>query len=125
MCSFYKMDKIINTTPFPFPFVIFLSGFFIEFFIDSVATLNRLGYSIGSLCNYLVSLLYVDGGKKNYLNPMNLENTKLMEEYFLITSKVVEEDFGEDMALMQTLWSLTLLGELNLGSGDKYSVNYE
>jgi len=106
----------------PIPFVDPEFGSFIECYIDSVATVKGVEYSIGSPCDYSVALCYFD--KDGQLNPVELEDSKLMDEVFPIAEEIVEDEFGEELALVRTPQTLTLVGELELDNDDDES-DYE
>jgi len=100
----------------PTPFVDPDTGSFIECYMDSVATIQGVEYLIGSPCDYCVALCYFD--EEGELNPVELDDTELMDEVFPIAETIVEEEFGEELALMRTPQTLTLVGELELGEDD-------
>lgn len=112
-----SLDKLDDSeSEVPTPFVDPETGSFIECFIDSVATVKGLKYSIGVPCDYSVALCYFD--KDGELNPVDLEDHDLMSDVFPVAESIVEEEFGEELALMRTPQTLTLVGELELGEDD-------
>lgn len=96
---------------------------FIECYVDSVATVNHVEYSIGSPCDYAVALCYF--GDDGELNPVDLDDDALMDEVFPIAASIVEEEFGEELALMRTPQTLTLVGELELGGDDMEEYEFD
>mmetsp|Transcript_22351 Transcript_22351/g.40292 ORF Transcript_22351/g.40292 Transcript_22351/m.40292 type:complete len:261 (+) Transcript_22351:149-931(+) len=81
----------------------------IDCYIDSYATVDGVEYAIGSPCDYAVALCYFEGDEQ--LVPIELEDP-LMEEIFPIAEGIIEEEFGEELVLLRTPQTLTLVGEL-------------
>jgi len=81
----------------------------IDCYIDSYATVEGVEYAIGSPCDYAVALCYFEGDEQ--LVPIELEDP-LMEDIFPIAEGIIEEEFGEELVLLRTPQTLTLVGEL-------------
>lgn len=107
----------------PIPFIDPESGSFIECYIDSVATVKGVDYSIGSPCDYSVALCFFD--EDGQLNPVELDDEELMDEVFPIAEEIVEDEFGEELALMKTPQTLTLVGELELGGDEDDEYEFD
>lgn len=105
-----------ETSNNPVPFIDPETGSFIECYVDSIATVNAVDYSIGSPCDYSVALCYFD--KDGQLNPVELDDVELMDEVFPVAEEIVEDEFGEELALIRTPQTLTLVGELELDDED-------
>jgi Protein of unknown function (DUF3727) len=90
------------------PFLDEVGNSFIECYADSVATVAGVEYTIGVPCDYCVALCYMEDED---LIPVEL-NDKLMDDIFPIAENIVNEEFGEDLALQRTPQTLTLVGEL-------------
>merc|ERR1712071_408436 len=105
----------------PTPFVDPESGSFIDCYVDSIATIEGIEYSIGSPCDYAVALCYFDD--RGELNPVELDaafdKEGLMDDVFPVAERIVEEEFGEELALVRTPQTLTLVGELELDGEDQ------
>jgi len=105
---------------------------FIECYIDAVATLTSLSkegkqkqkteYYIGTPCDYSVTLCYFDEatGALQPVEDIRDEdaNNQLMDEIFPIAASIVEEEFGDELGLVRTPQTLTLVGELELDDDD-------
>lgn len=122
-CSFRKLDESADATPLPFVDPSSLSNGnndnahpFIECFVDSVAVVHGVEYSIGSPCDYAVALCYFTADGE--LLPVGLDDTAMLDEVFPIAAEIVEDEFGEELALVRTPQTLTLVGELELGDGE-------
>jgi len=81
----------------------------IDCYIDSYATVDDVEYAIGSPCDYAVALCYFEGDEQ--LVPIELDDP-LMEEIFPIAEEIIEDEFGEELVLLRTPQTLTLVGEL-------------
>lgn len=114
---------------------------FIECYIDAVATLTSLKggnkqkteYYIGTPCDYSVTLCYFDE-TTGALQPVedvrdegdsNNNNNQLMDEIFPIAAGIVEEEFGDELGLVRTPQTLTLVGELELDDDDDDDDNFD
>jgi hypothetical protein len=92
----------------PIPFLDQDGTSFIECYADAIATIGGVEYTIGVPCDYCVALCYFEN---ETLIPVEL-NDKLMDDIFPIAENIVNEEFGEDLALQRTPQTLTLVGEL-------------
>jgi hypothetical protein len=92
----------------PIPFLDQDGSSFIECYPDAIATIGGVEYTIGVPCDYCVALCYMENDN---LVPVEL-NDKLMDDIFPIAENIVNEEFGEDLALQRTPQTLTLVGEL-------------
>jgi len=90
---------------------------FIECFADSVAIVKGVEYTIGTPCDYAVALCYFDDEEN--LVPIELDDI-MMDDIFPIAESIVEEEFGEELVLVRTPQTLTLVGELEEGEEDDY-----
>lgn len=81
----------------------------IDCYIDSYATVDGVEYAIGSPCDYAVALCYFEGDEQ--LVPLELDDP-LMDDVFPIAEEIIEEEFGEELVLLRTPQTLTLVGEL-------------
>lgn len=83
----------------------------IDCYIDSYATVEGVEYCIGSPCDYAVALCYFgDGGDDDeQLVPIELDDP-LMDELFPIAEGIIEDEFGEELVLLKTPQTLTLVG---------------
>eukprot|EP00545_Synedropsis_sp_CCMP1620_P007738 CAMPEP_0119005370 /NCGR_PEP_ID=MMETSP1176-20130426/1674_1 /TAXON_ID=265551 /ORGANISM="Synedropsis recta cf, Strain CCMP1620" /LENGTH=225 /DNA_ID=CAMNT_0006957159 /DNA_START=53 /DNA_END=730 /DNA_ORIENTATION=- len=81
---------------------------FIECFVDSVAEVDGVEYTIGVPCDHSVALCYFHGDQ---LVPVELEDD-LMDDVYPIVESIVAEEFGEELVLQRTPQTLTLVGEL-------------
>lgn len=93
----------------PVPFVDKEQGAFIECYCDSETTLDGVQYTIGVPCDHSVALCYFNA--KEQLIPVELDE-ELMDDIFPIAETIVEDEFGEELALQRTPQTLTLVGEL-------------
>jgi len=66
-------------------------------------------YIIGSPCDYAVALCYFD--EDDQLVPVELDDD-LMDDVFPVAANIVADEFGDELALMRTPQTLTLVGEL-------------
>ena len=73
-------------------------------------------YAVGSPCDYCVALCSFENGDQ--LVPVE-EEDEIMDRLFPIAEKVVEEEFGEDLSLVRTAQTLTLVGELDLDEDEE------
>ena len=83
----------------------------IDCYIDSYATVEGVEYCIGSPCDYAVALCYFgDGGDDDeQLVPIELDDP-MMDEIFPIAEGIIEDEFGEELVLLKTPQTLTLVG---------------
>jgi Protein of unknown function (DUF3727) len=93
----------------PIPFMDLESNSFIECYVDAVAEVDGVEYTIGVPCDHAVALCYFD--EENQLVPVELEDD-LMDDVFPIAESIVAEEFGEELVLQRTPQTLTLVGEL-------------
>lgn len=91
------------------PFIEAGGNSFIECYADSIAMLGGVEYTIGVPCDYCVALCYFE--PDGNLVPVEL-NDKLMDDIFPVAQNIVDEEFGEELALERTPQTLTLVGEL-------------
>jgi len=103
------MEKL-PPTDIPTPFLDLSTTTVIDCYIDSIATINDVEYSIGTPCDTSVALCYFDEG--DALVPVEL-NEALMDEIFPVAQDILEENFGEELVLQRTPQTLTLVGELD------------
>ena len=88
----------------------------IDCYIDSVATLNGVNYTIGSPCDYAVALCYFESDEQ--LVPIELDDP-LMDDIFPVAEGIIEDEFGEELVLLRTPQTLTLIGELEESEMDE------
>lgn len=81
----------------------------IDCYIDSYANVDGVEYTIGSPCDYCVALCYFDGDDQ--LVPIELDD-ELMDDIFPVAEEIIEDEFGEELVLLRTPQTLTLVGEL-------------
>lgn len=81
----------------------------IDCYVDSYATVDGVEYTIGIPCDYTVALCYFEGDEQ--LVPIELDDP-LMDDIFPIAEGIIEDEFGEELALLRTPQTLTLVGEL-------------
>jgi len=110
-----SLQKLPETDT-PIPFIDLDTKSFIECFIDSVATLNEVEYTIGAPCDYSVALCYFEDDDQ--LVPIELDD-ELMDVIFPIAETIVEDEFGEELVLQRTPQTLTLVGELEEGGDEE------
>lgn len=79
----------------------------IDCYVDSYATVDGIEYTIGVPCDYTVALCYFEGDEQ--LVPIELDDP-LMDEIFPIAEGIIEDEFGEELALLRTPQTLTLVG---------------
>jgi hypothetical protein len=92
------------------------SNSFIECYVDAVAEVDGVEYTIGVPCDHAVALCYFD--EDNQLVPVELED-ELMDDVFPIAESIVAEEFGEELVLQRTPQTLTLVGELDQDDEDQ------
>jgi hypothetical protein len=80
----------------------------IDCYVDSYATVDGVEYTIGSPCDYAVALCYFEG-EDEQLVPIELDDP-LMDDIFPIAEGIIEEEFGEELVLLRTPQTLTLVG---------------
>ena len=100
----------------PIPFMDLESNSFIECYVDAVAEVDGVEYTIGVPCDHAVALCYFD--EENQLVPVELEDD-LMDDVFPIAESIVAEEFGEELVLQRTPQTLTLVGELDEDDEDE------
>lgn len=81
----------------------------IDCYVDSIATLNGVNYTIGVPCDYAVALCYFES--EGQLVPIELDDP-LMDDIFPVAEGIIEDEFGEELVLLRTPQTLTLIGEL-------------
>ena len=79
----------------------------IDCYVDSYATVDGIEYTIGIPCDYTVALCYFEGDEQ--LVPIELDDS-LMDDIFPIAEGIIEDEFGEELALLRTPQTLTLVG---------------
>ena len=85
----------------------------IDCYIDSYATIDGVEYAIGHPCDYAVALCYFEGDEQ--LVPIELDEP-MMDEVFPIAEEIIEEEFGEELVLLRTPQTLTLVGVSYFGA---------
>eukprot|EP00569_Conticribra_weissflogii_P005473 CAMPEP_0171341366 /NCGR_PEP_ID=MMETSP0878-20121228/10144_1 /TAXON_ID=67004 /ORGANISM="Thalassiosira weissflogii, Strain CCMP1336" /LENGTH=232 /DNA_ID=CAMNT_0011843587 /DNA_START=309 /DNA_END=1007 /DNA_ORIENTATION=+ len=88
----------------------------IDCYVDSYATVDGVEYTIGSPCDYAVALCYFEGDDQ--LVPIELDDP-LMDDIFPIAEGIIEDEFGEELVLLRTPQTLTLVGELEESDADE------
>jgi len=88
----------------------------IDCYVDSYATVDGVEYTIGSPCDYAVALCYFEGDEQ--LVPIELDDP-LMDDIFPIAEGIIEDEFGEELVLLRTPQTLTLVGELEESEVDE------
>lgn len=81
----------------------------IDCYVDSYATVGRAEYAIGIPCDYAVALCYFEDDVR--LIPVELDEP-LMDAVFPVAEGIIEDEFGEELVLVRTPQTLTLVGEL-------------
>lgn len=89
----------------------------IDCYVDSYATVDGVEYTIGSPCDYAVALCYFEGDDEQ-LVPIELDDP-LMDDIFPIAEGIIEDEFGEELVLLRTPQTLTLVGELEESEGNE------
>lgn len=87
----------------------------IDCYVDSVATLDGVEYTIGIPCDYAVALCYFEEDEQ--LVPIELDDP-LMDDIFPVAEGIIEDEFGEELVLLRTPQTLTLIGELEENETD-------
>lgn len=87
----------------------------IDCYVDSYATVDGVEYTIGNPCDYAVALCYFEGDEQ--LVPIELDDP-LMDDIFPIAEGIIEDEFGEELVLLRTPQTLTLVGELEESEAD-------
>lgn len=87
----------------------------IDCYIDGRATVDGEDYAIGIPCDYAVALCYFAGDEQ--LVPVELDDP-LMDAVFPIAEDIIEDEFGEELVLLRTPQTLTLVGELEESDDD-------
>jgi hypothetical protein len=80
----------------------------IDCYVDSYATVDGIEYTIGSPCDYAVAICYFEG-EDEQLVPIELDDP-LMDDIFPIAEGIIEDEFGEELVLLRTPQTLTLVG---------------
>jgi hypothetical protein len=88
----------------------------IDCYVDAYVMANEKKYAVGSPCDYCVALCSYEN--EGQLVPIE-EGDEILDRLFPIAEKVIEEEFGEDLALVRTAQTLTLVGELDLDEEDE------
>ncbi|GMH56540.1 hypothetical protein TrRE_jg9028 [Triparma retinervis] len=83
----------------------------IDCYVDAFVVISGRKYAVGSPCDYCVALCSYEN--EGQLVPVE-EGDEVLDRLFPIAEKVIEEEFGEDLALVRTAQTLTLVGELDL-----------
>jgi hypothetical protein len=79
----------------------------IDCYVDSYATVDQVEYTIGSPCDYAVALCYFENDEQ--LVPIELDDP-LMDDIFPVAEGIIEDEFGEELVLLRTPQTLTLVG---------------
>jgi hypothetical protein len=95
----------------PIPFVDTQGDNFIDCYVDSIATINGVKYTVGSPCDHPVALCMYDD--QDELVTIELDD-EYMDQVFPVAENVIEEQFGEELVLVRTPQTLTLAGELDI-----------
>jgi len=111
-----KFEKIDEDDDQVFAFMEVSGERGIDCYIDSYATVDGVEYAIGSPCDYAVALCYFEGDEQ--LVPIELDDP-LMDDIFPIAEGIIEDEFGEELVLLRTPQTLTLVGELEEGELDE------
>lgn len=88
----------------------------IDCYVDSYANVGGVEYTVGSPCDYAVALCYFDEGEQ--LVPIELDED-LMDLIFPVAEAIIEDEFGEELVLLRTPQTLTLVGELEENDEDE------
>ena len=110
------IHKVSEDDDTQIPFLDLKTNSFIECYADSIAIIDGVEYTIGNPCDNSVALCYFDNDGE--LVPIELES-ELMDVIFPLAASIVEEEFGEELALERTPQTLTLVGELEEGEDDE------
>jgi Protein of unknown function (DUF3727) len=105
-----ELHQISDPDQEPVPFLDLTTNTFIECYIDAVAKLEDVEYTIGVPCDHAVLLCYFDEDEQ--LTPIELDD-ELMNDVFPVAESIVAEEFGEELVLQRTPQTLTLVGELD------------
>jgi hypothetical protein len=92
----------------------------IDCYVDSYATVDGVEYTIGNPCDYAVALCYF--AEDDQLVPIELDDP-LMEDIFPIAEGIIEDEFGEELVLLRTPQTLTLVGELEEDEEEDESID--
>jgi len=121
-----RVSSAEEDTPIPFVDLSTPGEDFIECFADSLAYVNGVEYTIGCPCDTAVALCVAgkDGelDDEDQLTPVELDDP-LMDELFSVAEGIVEEEFGEELVLMRTPQTLTLVGELDVDKDDDDDID--
>ena len=100
----------------------------IDCFIDRVYEVDGVEYTIGTPCDYVVSICTTEASSEasddddddGELNPIDIEpdTTKIIDELFPIMAKAVADEFDGEMTLSRTPQYMTLLGDIDLDDED-------
>lgn len=80
----------------------------VDCFVDAVATINDVQYTVGHVCDNAADIVYLD--EDGDLVPIEVDD-QLMEEIFPVAVKALKEEFPE-FELLRTPATLTLAGDL-------------
>jgi len=105
----------------PIPFIDKQGNSFIECYADSVATVDGVEYTIAVPCDYCVALCYE---KDDQLVQVELDD-ELMDDIFPMAENIVNDEFGEELALQRTPQVLTLVGELEEDDDDEEDDEFD
>jgi len=81
----------------------------IDCYVDGRATVGGAEYTIGIPCDYAVALCYFKDDAR--LIPVEMDEP-LMDAVFPVAEGIIEDEFGEELVLVRTPQTLTLVGEL-------------
>jgi len=93
----------------PIPFVNDDGSGYIECYAESVATINGVDYTIGAPCDNPVALCFFD--TNGDLQNMDLDS-EVMDDVYPVASRLMDDEFGEDLVLQRTAQTLTIVGDL-------------
>lgn len=110
-----SIHKVPEDDDTPIPFIDPNGSGFVECYADSIVIVNGVEYTIGNPCDTSVALCYFD--RDDNLIPIDLDSD-MMDEIFPLAASIVEDEFGEELALERTPQTLTLVGELEEGEDD-------
>mmetsp|Transcript_6779 Transcript_6779/g.9977 ORF Transcript_6779/g.9977 Transcript_6779/m.9977 type:complete len:264 (-) Transcript_6779:110-901(-) len=111
-----SIHKVPEDDDTPIAFIDPSNSAFVECYADSIAIVNGVEYTIGNPCDTSVALCFFD--KSDNLVPIDLDSS-MMDEVFPLAASIVEDEFGEELALERTPQTLTLVGELEDGEEDE------
>mmetsp|Transcript_22930 Transcript_22930/g.33842 ORF Transcript_22930/g.33842 Transcript_22930/m.33842 type:complete len:230 (+) Transcript_22930:127-816(+) len=84
-------------------------------YVDAVALIDNVEYSVGYPCNHPVDVAYADeeGGHEDGLVPLESDDP-LLDELFPMCKYMLEEEYPFDLTLCRTPATLTVEGDLGI-----------